>query len=315
MDSLISVIIPVYNTEQYLSRCLDSVIASDYRNLEVICIDDGSTDNSLMVLKEYATKDDRIKVVDVPNGGVSKARNIGLDQANGEYITFIDSDDWIHKDFFNILVNCIEIYKVDIAVCHFSRNVRLSQANIVYADALPKIHNGKSGLESHTIKSYIGGHVYKRNLLLNHHFDENVKISEDTLFNIELFANNPNIKTVLIDIELYYYNNRPGSAMNTCNGLDFKSLSYIYLDRAEQADDKYVAGIYLNDAFKNTFAVRYLTRMTAEKQLKGEICELLKRCLQIEKTKKPLPFKKAFVYKLMSHFPIIYTLFRRVKER
>ena len=293
MDSLISVIIPVYNTEQYLSRCLDSVIASDYRNLEVICIDDGSTDNSLMVLREYATKDDRIKVVDVPNGGVSKARNIGLDQANGEYITFIDSDDWIHKAFFNILVNCIEIYKVDIAVCHFIR----------------------SGLESHTIKSYIGGHVYKRNLLLNHHFDENVKISEDTLFNIELFANNPNIKTVLIDIELYYYNNRHGSAMNTCNGLDFKSLSYIYLDRVEQADDKYVAGIYLNDAFKNTFAVRYLTRMTAEKQLKGEICELLKRCLQIEKTKKPLPFKKAFVYKLMSHFPIIYTLFRRVKER
>ena len=150
---------------------------------------------------------------------------------------------------------------------------------------------------------------------MNHHFDENVKISEDTLFNIELFANNPNIKTVLIDIELYYYNNRPGSAMNTCNGLDFKSLSYIYLDRVEQADDKYVTGIYLNDAFKNTFAVRYLTRMTAEKQLKGEICELLKRCLQIEKTKKPLPFKKAFVYKLMSHFPIIYTLFRRVKER
>lgn len=315
MDSLISVIIPVYNTEQYLSRCLDSVIASDYRNLEVICIDDGSTDNSLMVLREYATKDDRIKVVDVPNGGVSKARNIGLDQANGEYITFIDSDDWIHKAFFNILVNCIEIYKVDIAVCHFIRNVRFSQANIVSADALPKIHNGKSGLESHTIKSYIGGHVYKRNLLLNHHFDENVKISEDTLFNIELFANNPNIKTVLIDIELYYYNNRHGSAMNTCNGLDFKSLSYIYLDRVEQADDKYVAGIYLNDAFKNTFAVRYLTRMTAEKQLKGEICELLKRCLQIEKTKKPLPFKKAFVYKLMSHFPIIYTLFRRVKER
>lgn len=104
MSSLVSVIIPIYNTARYLPRCLESIRNSDYKNLEIICINDGSTDNCLEILQEYKNKDNRVLVIDVPNGGVSKARNIGLDYATGDYICFIDSDDWIHRQFFSALL-------------------------------------------------------------------------------------------------------------------------------------------------------------------------------------------------------------------
>ncbi|HJA50079.1 MAG TPA: glycosyltransferase, partial [Candidatus Fusicatenibacter intestinipullorum] len=94
----ISVIIPVYNVEKYLKRCLDSVINQTYKNLEIILIDDGSTDNSGKICDEYAQKDERIIVIHKENGGVSSARNKGLDICIGDYISFIDSDDWINLE-------------------------------------------------------------------------------------------------------------------------------------------------------------------------------------------------------------------------
>lgn len=113
MSSLVSVIIPIYNTARYLPRCLESIRNSDYKNLEIICINDGSTDNCLEILQEYKNKDNRILVIDVPNGGVSKARNIGLDYATGDYICFIDSDDWIHRQFFSALLFFSELVHAD----------------------------------------------------------------------------------------------------------------------------------------------------------------------------------------------------------
>ena len=96
----ISVIIPVYNVEKYLKRCLDSVINQTYKNLEIILVDDGSTDNSGKICDEYAKNDKRIIVIHKENGGVSVARNIGLDICTGDYVNFIDSDDWIDLKFF-----------------------------------------------------------------------------------------------------------------------------------------------------------------------------------------------------------------------
>ncbi|MCQ2603525.1 MAG: glycosyltransferase [Spirochaetia bacterium] len=98
--SLISVIIPVYNVEKYLRQCLDSVVNQTFHKIEIICVNDGSTDNSLEILKEYARCDKRIKIVDLEKGGVSVARNAGLELASGEYIGFIDSDDWIDPDTY-----------------------------------------------------------------------------------------------------------------------------------------------------------------------------------------------------------------------
>ena len=117
MQPLISVIIPVYNVEKYLARCLDSVIGQTYENLEIICVNDGSPDNSLAILHEYASKDSRIKIIDQKNTGVSAARNAGLSCATGEFISFVDSDDTIAPSCYE---TCIEHMTDDVDVVAFS---------------------------------------------------------------------------------------------------------------------------------------------------------------------------------------------------
>lgn len=118
---LISVIIPVYNVEEYLSRCLDSVIKQTYTNLEIIVVDDGATDNSGKICDEYREKDKRIKVIHKLNGGLSDARNVGLDTATGEYISFIDSDDWVSNDYIEYLYLLLVKNECDVSVCGFCR--------------------------------------------------------------------------------------------------------------------------------------------------------------------------------------------------
>ena len=113
----ISVIIPVYNTELYLRRCLESVINQTYTNLQIIIIDDGSTDNSLKICTEYAQNDNRLIVYSQNNSGVSAARNKGLDMATGDYIAFVDSDDFIENDMFAKLLNTMVNNEADIIVC------------------------------------------------------------------------------------------------------------------------------------------------------------------------------------------------------
>ncbi len=115
-DCLISVIVPVYNVEQYLSRCVDSILAQTYQNLEIILVDDGTKDNSDKICDDYAARDSRIKVIHKENGGLSSARNAGIDAATGEYLAFVDSDDWIEPDMYEKMLGLIEKYGVKL-VC------------------------------------------------------------------------------------------------------------------------------------------------------------------------------------------------------
>lgn len=116
---MISVIVPVYNTEPYLRKCLDSIINQTYTNLEILVIDDGSTDKSGLICDEYAEQDQRIRVFHTENHGLSAARNLGLDNANGKYIGFVDSDDWIDLDMYEDLLKISEITGVDVVECGF----------------------------------------------------------------------------------------------------------------------------------------------------------------------------------------------------
>lgn len=118
MNNLISIIIPVYNVEKYLRRCIDTVVNQTYKILEIILIDDGSTDNSGKICDEYAAKDNRIKVIHKQNGGVSSARNFGLDIAKGDYIGFVDSDDYIDFNMFEHLKYLIDTYETLISECN-----------------------------------------------------------------------------------------------------------------------------------------------------------------------------------------------------
>ena len=117
----ISVIVPVYNVYKYLTRCLDTLINQTLNDIEIICVNDGSTDNSAEILKEFANKDKRIIVINQENAGLSAARNAGMAQAKGEYIGFVDSDDWVDLDFYEKLYNAAKNNDCDIAAADFVR--------------------------------------------------------------------------------------------------------------------------------------------------------------------------------------------------
>ena len=121
-DPKISIIIPVYNVEQYLGRCMESVLNQTYKNIEVILIDDGSKDRSSSMCDEWKAKDDRVVVIHQKNAGAGAARNAGLAIANGELIGFVDSDDWIQLNMYETLINAIKKYpEADIAECKTTR--------------------------------------------------------------------------------------------------------------------------------------------------------------------------------------------------
>ena len=121
MEDLISIIVPVYNVEKYIKKCIDSIINQTYKNLEIILVDDGSPDNCGKICDEYAEKDKRIKVIHKENGGLSDARNAGIKIARGCYIGFVDSDDWIDKNMYEKLYKTLKEKDADIACCKLIR--------------------------------------------------------------------------------------------------------------------------------------------------------------------------------------------------
>ena len=132
---LVSVIVPVYNVKDYLKDCLNSIVLQSYSHMEILLIDDGSTDGSGDICDEYAKKDSRIKVFHQKNLGLSAARNVGLNHMNGEYLTFVDSDDTISKFFLELLLKEILMYQVDMVVCDYLRYVHDDEITDQYTDS------------------------------------------------------------------------------------------------------------------------------------------------------------------------------------
>lgn len=182
---LISVIIPVYNVEKYVGKCLDSIIHQTYTNLEIIVVDDGSTDASGKICEDYANKDSRIKVIHQKNGGLSDARNTGIKNAHGQYVGFVDSDDWIEPETYESLYNNIVTYQAGISVCGAkkvhdeSQNIKIQRPKILQysqADYIKRFFK----INSQSCEYYAWNKLYKRELLDNTQYPTNLT-SEDVL--------------------------------------------------------------------------------------------------------------------------------------
>lgn len=147
MDLLISIVVPIYNVEKYLEKCLKSIIGQTYKNFELILVDDGSTDCSGKIADEYATRDNRICVFHKENAGLAATRNFGINKSNGEYICFIDSDDWIENTYLEELMGLANNYLADVVICDFVRNagndeiIQPSRENIVEETGYEAIGN------------------------------------------------------------------------------------------------------------------------------------------------------------------------------
>jgi glycosyltransferase involved in cell wall biosynthesis len=232
----VSVIIPVYNVEKYLEECLESVINQTLSDIEIICVNDGSTDNSLCILTKYAPKDKRIKIINQKNGGLSSARNAGLLQAQGEYIYFLDSDDYITTDALKILYEKASLYQLDVLRLNsktiYENNYKSLQPREFYFKYnYLDIVTGQELFASMIFKDeyyvpvwlYFVSHKYLKEMNLC--FLDGI-IHEDNHFTFMLLLQASKVSCV--DNILYYYRIRKNSIMEKAEGLDnLTSYSYI----------------------------------------------------------------------------------------
>ena len=207
---MISIIIPIYNVSQYLNECIQSVVNQSYKDFECVLIDDGSSDGCEMICDQWAQKDSRIKVIHQSNQGVSKARNRGIAEAQGEYITFIDSDDWIDPNYLNELFQPIEKYNVDLVVCGLQQQYNNGTfQNYSYKTGIIKIEkqftneftdiNKQFLLFGPVIKLYRKSIIQKHNI----HFPPEYTYGEDLLFNYSYLEY---VKAIyIVDQCLYHY--------------------------------------------------------------------------------------------------------------
>lgn len=251
---LISVIIPVYNTGNYLKKCLETVINQTYKDIEIILINDGSTDNSLDICKYYQGKDNRVIVKTVKNNGVSSARNFGLSIAKGEYIMFIDSDDYIELNMIEKLYLAIENSKVDISMCDIKKVDEENNEIFVAMNNNDRIITNKEFMENIFDFDYSYGYPYnklfKRKVIGKIKFDINAHYMEDFKFICEVIQNSK--KIVYLKDKLYSYVQRSTSSLHQKYNEKWLSRN----DIQKELIDKYLS--QMNEKSKSLFLFDYI---------------------------------------------------------
>lgn len=228
MNEKISVIIPIYNVEKYLPKCINSVLNQTYSNLEIILVNDGSTDSCKQICEEYKKLDNRIKIINKKNGGLSDARNYGIEASTGNYIAFLDSDDWIDKELYMTLYKIIKRYDADISVCNFKKSY-LNGDNKTHNSGKIKCYSNIEALNElygkNSVQMIVAWNkLYKRSTIKELRFPVGRIHEDEYLTPIIIYNAN---KLVYIDNQLIYYRQTPNSIMNS--KFNIKRLDYLYV--------------------------------------------------------------------------------------
>lgn len=233
---VLSVVVPVYNVEQYLPKCLDSIVNQTYENLDIICVDDGSTDRCIEILKDYKSRDSRIKVVQKENGGVSSARNAGMKCATGRYLTFADPDDYVDEGAYERCINLLEAEDADMVVFNYvvepEGTVSMdSNYRRTYTSSFDLIDDSKID------HGYVWNKVFRRHILTDSDiwFKEDISFCEDNLF-MKMVIPKSRVIVTCPDV-FYHYCRRSGSIVSSVSVQ--KDLSDAVL-RVEYLIDNYV---------------------------------------------------------------------------
>ena len=190
----ISVIVPVYNTEKYLNKCIDSILSQTFTDFELLLVDDGSTDNSGIICDEYARKDKRVKVFHKENGGVSRARNLGIDNAHGEYLSFIDSDDYIRPTMYAELIAIADKYNVDLVSSDLLINnevvkhKNIPENTVVSEEIVKRDIRPAFSFSGNIALMEFKNKTFRRNTISDCRFPEELCFQEDLIFMIQVYA-------------------------------------------------------------------------------------------------------------------------------
>ena len=207
---LVSVIVPVYNAERYLKICVESIIKQTYKNIEIILINDGSMDGSLQLCKDFNEKDSRIRVIDKENSGVSVARNLGIANAKGKYVCFVDSDDYVESDYIEELLNNVQDKTMTFCgyyIDSYKKCAVISPIEIKHREnECVKIKDSFTDVFHHGFLAAIWNKIYEVERLRENdiRFDESLSLGEDLLFNLEYLKTGIN-NFKYVSIPLYHY--------------------------------------------------------------------------------------------------------------
>lgn len=315
----ISVIIPIYNTAEYLMRCLDSILNNTYQNLEVICINDGSTDESAVILERYAAADSRIICVNKANAGVSAARNTGLDLATGDFIAFVDSDDWVHPQYFEILMQYANSQNADIVACNLSRVFTLDIAPYVtytYNMMTCKLLQFEDVVSNSLLKRIVCVRVYSKALIDQLRFDTALMWGEDTVFNLSVLLNKENLCFAWVNVPLYFYYSRDTSISNTVPFEHRFRLPKWYLRNFSTFKDPHARKYILEQACKEILSSRYLEMFNPQREEVSSTCKsIIAECSEIVYTSNIFSPMELLKYRVLLKFPFIYRLIRIANDR
>lgn len=308
----VSIIVPIYKVEKELDRCIQSILRQSYTNLEIILIDDGSPDKCPEMCDIYAEQDERIKVIHKENGGLSDARNAGLNIATGEFLAFIDSDDWVADSFIERLVNNIIDTDSDIAICGFALINEIGQKRDCVANKVQEVLEHEQAISAlfaqQKFECMICMKMYRRNLFENIRFPKG-KLYEDIAVSLSLFDKNR--RCVIINDELYYYFQRKGSIVNSKfnkKRLDMLEYTQKMIDYSHEHGHKYdfeAESFYLKSVMINILQI-YKDKISEETK---ECADFLKK--ELRKHKKYIwenkyieRRRKIVMYAILFNFPV-----------
>ncbi len=313
--SKISVIVPVYNVKDYLRKCLDSLKNQTFKDFEAILVNDGSTDGSLDILNEYANLDSRFIVINQENKGLSGARNTGLKNAKGDFVYFLDSDDYIHHQLLEITYNMAVKNNADMVAFEFFKiknnkqpviqDISVSSSICTVSNSpILKLNNKKGNRVSFNVWTKL----YKKSLLDGMEFIEKIKF-EDVPFTLGILSKKP--KTIILDKELYFYVIREASISHQ------KSNAQHIKDY--HTGISYVIDIYKNEKLKSEFNLLIKTLIP------NLLNQQLKRCLEKNNENREemlkvfgnelRDFRKKGVLKLRGHNPLTYLKYLHIMKK
>ena len=263
----VSIIIPVYNCERYLKKCLDSLLKQTLKDIEIICINDGSTDNSIKILQKYADKDARILIIDQENKGVSAARNAGVEKAAGEFIGFVDSDDWVNLTFYEKLYNAAQKYDADIAVGGITRVHKFYKHFYLKYKQEISTDDYKEKLRICDVpdRCYMANKLYRKEMLKLH----NLKFEESRLYEDIMLT--PQVlyyakKLVAVPGAYYYYRRYAGSIVSLKTSKAMEDLNWAKKEAREFIESH---GVMFDDLKTNTERFKLLGLSVFKIETKG----------------------------------------------
>ncbi len=320
---IISIIVPSFNEEKNISRCLDSILDQTYKNFEVICVDDNSTDSTFDIIKEYSLKDNRIKPFKNPGKGVSSARNFGIENSSGEYLGFVDSDDFIQPQMYEFLLRAIDENRCEIAVCRYEKTSELNKKFFEYncrecfAEEFINFYDADFVAKNELTLTSACMKLIRRELIKKSEKFLTYKIGEDTIFCADIWTKTE--KVFLVDCPLYcYYTNLESVSYTEVwheKWFDLIETRFIAYEKFRTLKNLLASSFYLERGIKLLLSYRFNIKGTEnEKKFKKPIKNYFKKYFKVYLKSSDISIKNKIFVSVFRFFPFLYTVFRKMTD-